>query len=90
MVSSSSDKDASRPQRWDAQDHALAPRGAASERADAGVAAVAQYLADMTGQLEAMARAGKLELVAYLLAMARTEADAIARLSPSETDRKPR
>jgi hypothetical protein len=54
------------------------------------VAAVAQYLADMTGQLEAMARAGKLELVAYLLAMARTEADAIARLSPSETDRKPR
>jgi hypothetical protein len=30
----------------------------------------------MTGQLESMARAAKLELLAYLLAMARAEAEA--------------
>ena len=37
--------------------------------------AVARYLADMTGQLESMARAAKLDLLAYLLAMARAEAE---------------
>jgi hypothetical protein len=40
--------------------------------------AVARYLADMTGQLETMARAAKLELLAYLLAMARAEAESAA------------
>jgi hypothetical protein len=40
--------------------------------------AVARYLADMTGQLESMARASKLELLAYLLAMARSEAEILA------------
>ena len=42
-----------------------------------GVEAVARYLADMTGQLESMARASKLELLAYLLAMARAEAESL-------------
>ena len=45
---------------------------------DDGSQAVARYLADMTGQLESMARAAKLELLAYLLAMARAEAEAAA------------
>lgn len=42
--------------------------------------AVAQYLGDMIGQLQAMASAAKLDLLVYLLAMARQEADAHARL----------
>jgi hypothetical protein len=33
----------------------------------------------MTAQLESMARAADLELLAYLLAMARSEADSISR-----------
>jgi hypothetical protein len=37
--------------------------------------AVAQYLADVSGQLEAMARAANLELLAYLFSMARIEAE---------------
>ena len=44
---------------------------------DADAVAVARYLADMTGQLETMARATKLELLAYLLAMARAEAESL-------------
>ena len=44
---------------------------------DAAAEAVARYLADMTGQLETMARASKLELLAYLLAMARAEAESL-------------
>ena len=56
--------------------------------------AVARYLADMTSQLEAMARGAKFELLAYLLAMARTEAEAAALearaglSAPSETERQ--
>jgi len=59
------------------------PLGSLPGRADMNVGkdetarAVAQYLADMITQLESMARAADLELVAYLLAMARAEADAI-------------
>ena len=45
---------------------------------DTGSLAVARYLADMTGQLESMARSAKLELLAYLLAMARAEAEAVS------------
>ena len=52
---------------------------------DESAQAVARYLADMTGQLESMARAAKLELLAYLLAMARAEADTVAQeASPDE------
>ena len=88
VASSSSDKDASGPEPWDADGRVAAPRGATPQRAGDGAATVAQYLADMTGQLESMARAAKLELVAYLLSMARTEADSMARTSPGEDDRK--
>ena len=42
---------------------------------DDGRNAVIHYLADMTGQLETVARSAKLELLAYLLAMARIEAE---------------
>ncbi len=46
---------------------------------------VARYLADMTGQLESMARAAKLELLAYLLAMARAEAESAAAEARAQT-----
>jgi hypothetical protein len=57
---------------------------------DAGILAVARYLADMTGQLESMARASKLELLAYLLAMARAEAESVALEARSASVPKPR
>lgn len=47
---------------------------------------VARYLADMTGQLESMARSAKLELLAYLLAMARAEAEAVSLEPPSPVE----
>ena len=56
-------------------------RAARIRRSD-GTEAVARYLADMTAQLESMARSADLELLAYLLAMARSEADAISRKLP--------
>ncbi|HXT07986.1 MAG TPA: hypothetical protein VN715_13740 [Roseiarcus sp.] len=40
--------------------------------------AVAEYLADMIGQLESMARVSGFELLVYLLSMARVEAEANA------------
>ncbi len=40
---------------------------------------VASYVSDMTAQLEAMALAAKLDLLAYFLGMARSEADLFAR-----------
>ncbi|HVL72667.1 MAG TPA: hypothetical protein VM434_12395 [Beijerinckiaceae bacterium] len=39
----------------------------------------AEYIAQMSGELAALARSANLELVAYLLAMARTEAAAEAK-----------
>ena len=44
-----------------------------------GNRATAEYLTDMIAQLESMARTGGLDLVAYLLAMARVEAGSNAR-----------
>ena len=41
--------------------------------------AVAEYLADMIGQLEDMARRSRLDLLVYLLSMAKSEAQASAR-----------
>ena len=41
--------------------------------------AVAEYLADMIGQLESMARLSGFDLMVYLLSMARVEAEANAR-----------
>jgi len=42
--------------------------------------AVADYLTDMIGQLEDMARRSRLDLLVYLLSMAKSEAQASARL----------
>ena len=41
--------------------------------------AVAEYLADMIGQLASMARLSSFDLLVYLLAMARVEAQANSR-----------
>ena len=54
-----------------------------------GTEAVARYLADMTGQLESMARAAEFDLLAYLLAMARAEADAVSRKTRAASDVAP-
>ena len=45
--------------------------------------AVADYLADMIGQLEDMARRSRLDLLVYLLSMAKSEAQASARTGPT-------
>ena len=54
------------------------PAGGAQEN---GVEAreVARFIADMTGQMEKMAGAVGLDLLAYFLAMARAESDAASR-----------
>ena len=49
---------------------------APTEAADADAPAVARYIADMTAQLESMATAAGLDLLAYFLAMARAESEA--------------
>jgi hypothetical protein len=56
---------------------------------DSGARAVARYLADMTGQLESMARASKLELLAYLLAMARAEAESLTLETRPDSSSRP-
>jgi hypothetical protein len=45
---------------------------------DDEVRAMADYLADMIGQLENMARRSRLDLLVYLLSMAKAEAQACA------------
>lgn len=45
--------------------------------------AVARYIADMSGQLESMASAARLDLLADFLAMARAEGEASARADAS-------
>jgi hypothetical protein len=45
---------------------------------DDQVRAVADYLADMIGQLEDMAKRSRLDLLVYLLSMAKSEAQASA------------
>ena len=47
--------------------------------ADAQSRAVAEYLGDMLNQLESMARVAGLDLLTYLLSMARVEAETTAR-----------
>ena len=49
---------------------------------------VARYVADMTGQLEAMARGARMELLGYLLAMARAEAESLAREAEESAGRR--
>ena len=48
--------------------------------ADAQSRAVAEYLGDMLNQLESMARVAGLDLLSYLLSMARVEAETNARV----------
>jgi hypothetical protein len=43
--------------------------------------AVAEYLADMIGELESMARVAGLDLLVYLLSMAHIEAQTSARIT---------
>jgi hypothetical protein len=45
---------------------------------------VARYVADMTAQLEAMAIASRLEMLAYFLGMAKAESELMLRTSPLE------
>ena len=47
---------------------------------------VAGYVSDMTAQLEAMSLAAGLDLLAYFLAMARSEADLFVRTNASVED----
>ena len=56
-----------------------APRREPVKSSEAAAPAVASYIADMTAQLESMATAAGLDLVAYFLAMARAESEAAAR-----------
>jgi hypothetical protein len=63
------------------------PRARARRKGDA--AAVAGYIADMTTQLESMARASGLDLLAYFLGMARAEANAARGGEAEEADQRP-
>jgi hypothetical protein len=59
--------------------HSRAPRRERANSGEADAPAVASYIADMTAQLGSMATAAGLDLVAYLLAMARAESEAASR-----------
>jgi len=58
-------------------------QGASKEEAsgadDATVAEVADYIAQITGEIAHMARSAKLDMLAYFLTMARMEAELMAR-----------
>ena len=57
------------------------PLGESGAPLDAGAhsRAVAEYLGDMIGQLESLARGQGFDLLVYLLSMARVEAQTMAR-----------
>jgi hypothetical protein len=65
-----------------------APAAAAGDAVggDAQEVAVARYIADMTAELEAMAKAAHLDLVAYFLAMARAESETATRPTDGSHD----
>ena len=67
------------------------PRATERRRANASgvdsAAVVAGYVADMTAQLESMARAAGLDMLAYFLAMARAEANTPRRAAAEAGDR---
>jgi len=50
---------------------------------------VARYVADMTAQLEAMANAAHLDLLAYFLGMAKAESELFARTNLPEAPESP-
>jgi hypothetical protein len=60
------------------------PEPAPDEAGDPAIE-VARYIAEMTAQLASMARAAKLDLLAYFLSMANAESEANAR----RVDREP-
>ena len=62
------------------EDLAYAPRRESRTYGELGTPAVAGYIADMTAQLESMATAAGLDLLAYFLAMARAESEAAAQI----------
>ena len=61
----------------------------ARARRNGDAAAVAGYIADMTKQLESMARAAGLDLLAYFLAMSRAEANTTRGGAAEEADQGP-
>ncbi len=56
---------------------------------DSKEVAVADYIADMTAQLETMATAAGLDLLAYFLAMARAESETAARSASATRQARP-
>ena len=65
-------------------------RSAPSKNAALEALDVARYVADMTTQLEAMAIAARLDMLAYFLGMAKAESELMLRTSaeepPQQTD----
>jgi hypothetical protein len=61
-------------------ERAYAPQRESPTSGDAGAPAVAGYIADMTAQLESMATAAHLDLLAYFLAMAHAEGEAASHV----------
>jgi hypothetical protein len=61
-------------------EHVNAPRREDPTSGGANAPAVASYIADMTAQLEAMAMAAHLDLLAYFLAMARAEGESASHV----------
>ena len=61
-------------------EHVNAPQRAGLTYGELRTPAVAGYIADMTAQLESMATAAGLDLLAYFLAMARAESEAAAQI----------
>lgn len=66
-----------------------ADRPAASKSPAQEALDVARYVADMTAQLEAMAVAGRLEMLAYFLGMAKAESELLLRSNAGETADEP-
>ena len=60
-----------------------APRRESPTCGEPKAPAVAGYIADMTAQLESMATAAHLDLLAYFLAMARAEGEAASHIDVS-------
>ncbi len=72
------------PRRKDPRSSSPLPQTESPSKQAAGVASrealdVAAYVSDMTAQLEAMALSARLDLLAYFLGMARSEADLFVR-----------
>ena len=72
-----------KPPRPPKQPAVAEPFGGPSERASSTTAPeVARYIAGFTLELSSLAKEAKLDLLAYLLDMARLEADRVGREKP--------